>query len=41
VIAAELAERVVGQWLGYEFDESSPSAHKVSLITGYEERGSL
>ena len=41
VIAAELAERVVGQWLGYEFDESSPSARKVSLITDYEERGSL
>jgi ribose 5-phosphate isomerase B len=41
VIAPELAGRVVGQWLGYEFDESSPSAHKVSLITDYEERGSL
>lgn len=41
VIAPELAGRVVGQWLGYEFDPSSPSAHKVSLITKYEERGSL
>jgi ribose 5-phosphate isomerase B len=41
VIAPELADRIVGQWLGYEFDTSSPSAHKVSLITEYEERGSL
>ena len=41
VIAPEVADRVVGQWLGYEFDPSSPSAQKVSLITDYEERGSL
>jgi ribose 5-phosphate isomerase B len=41
VIAPELASRVVGQWLGYEFDPSSPSAHKVGLITEYEDRGSL
>jgi ribose 5-phosphate isomerase B len=41
VIAPELADRIVKQWLGYEFDESSPSAHKVGLITGYEERGLL
>jgi ribose 5-phosphate isomerase B len=41
VVAPELASRVVGQWLGYEFDTSSPSAHKVSLITAYEDRGSL
>ena len=41
VIAPELADRIVQQWLGYEFDTSSPSAHKVSLITDYEERGSL
>jgi len=41
VIAPELAERIVRQWLGYEFDTSSPSAHKVSIITDYEERGSL
>jgi ribose 5-phosphate isomerase B len=40
-IAPELADRIVGQWLGYEFDPSSPSVHKVSLITQYEERGSL
>ena len=41
VIAPELADRIVRQWLGYEFDTSSPSAHKVSIITEYEERGSL
>ena len=41
VVAPELADRVVKQWLGYEFDTSSPSAHKVSLITDYEETGSL
>jgi ribose 5-phosphate isomerase B len=41
VIAPELADRIVSQWLGYEFDTSSPSAHKVSLISEYEERGSL
>ena len=41
VIAPELADRIVRQWLGYEFDPSSPSAHKVSLITDYEEGGHL
>ena len=41
VIAPELADRIVRQWLGYEFDPSSPSAQKVSLITGYEENGHL
>jgi len=41
VIAPELADRIVRQWLGYEFDASSPSAHKVSIITEYEERGTL
>jgi len=41
VIAPELADRIVRQWLGYEFDPSSPSAHKVSLITDYEESGHL
>ena len=41
VIAPELADRIVGQWLGYEFDESSPSAEKVAVIAEYEERGSL
>ena len=41
VVAPELASRVVAQWLGYEFDPSSPSAAKVQVITDYEERGSL
>ena len=41
VIAPELADRIVSQWLGYEFDESSPSAKKVGIITDYEETGSL
>jgi ribose 5-phosphate isomerase B len=41
VIAPELADRIVRQWLGYEFDPSSPSANKVSLITDYEESGHL
>jgi ribose 5-phosphate isomerase B len=41
VIAPELADRIVKQWLGYEFDTSSPSAAKVQVITDYEETGSL
>ena len=31
VIAPELADRIVKQWLGYEFDASSPSAAKVQV----------
>ena len=41
VIAPELADRIVKQWLGYEFDTSSPSAAKVQVITDYEANGSL
>ena len=41
VVAPELADRIVKQWLGYEFDPSSPSADKVKIITDYEETGSL
>lgn len=41
VVAPELADRVVGSWLGYEFDPSSPSAAKVQVITDYEETGRL
>ena len=41
VIAPELADRIVKQWLGYEFDASSPSAAKVQVITDYEENGRL
>lgn len=41
VIAPELADRIVKQWLGYEFDLSSASAAKVQIITEYEETGNL
>ncbi|MCR2764474.1 ribose-5-phosphate isomerase [Microbacterium sp. zg.B48] len=36
VIGAELARRLVREWLGYRFDSSSPSAQKVAAIRGYE-----
>ncbi|MGN9839264.1 RpiB/LacA/LacB family sugar-phosphate isomerase [Nonomuraea sp. H19] len=38
VIGPELARRLVKEWLGYEFDTSSPSNEKVVVITRYEER---
>jgi ribose 5-phosphate isomerase B len=38
VIGPELARRLVREWLGYEFDSSSPSNDKVVVITDYEER---
>jgi len=38
VIGTELAIRLVREWLGYEFDETSASAGKVARITAYEER---
>ncbi len=41
VVAPELADRIVKQWLGYEFDPSSASAAKVRIITDYEETGRL
>lgn len=37
VVGPELAIRLVKEWLGYEFDNSSPSAAKVSRITDYED----
>src|SRR5215213_2953174 len=40
VIGLELAKRLVDEWLGYEFDPSSPSAAKVAVIAEFEERGS-
>jgi ribose 5-phosphate isomerase B len=40
VIGLELAKRLVDEWLGYEFDPSSPSAAKVAVIAELEERGS-
>lgn len=36
VIGVELARRLAKEFLGYEFDESSPSAAKVAVITAYE-----
>jgi ribose 5-phosphate isomerase B len=36
VIGLELARRLVGEWLGYEFDPGSASAGKVAAISGYE-----
>ena len=36
VIGLELAKRLVTEWLGYRFDESSSSALKVEAIAGYE-----
>ncbi len=41
VVAPKLADRIVKQWLGYEFDPSSPSAEKVQVIIDYEETGKL
>lgn len=38
VIGPELARRLVREWLGYEFDSTSPSNEKVAVITEYEER---
>jgi ribose 5-phosphate isomerase B len=36
VIGLELAKKLVGEWLGYHFDESSASADKVDAICSYE-----
>jgi len=36
VIAPELAKYLANEWLGLRFDESSPSAAKVAVITDYE-----
>ena len=38
VIGAELARRLVREWLGYVFDPSSPSEEKVQVIRDYESR---
>lgn len=37
VVGSELAKKIVGEWLGYEFDPESSSASKVAHITEYEE----
>ncbi len=36
VVGIELARRLAGEWLGYVFDEQSPSASKVEVISTYE-----
>ncbi|MGU3498434.1 ribose-5-phosphate isomerase [Mycobacterium sp. C31M] len=36
VVGIELARRLAGEWLGYEFDPASTSAEKVAAICGYE-----
>lgn len=38
VIGLELGRRLVREWLGYRFDEYSPSAAKVADIRSYERR---
>lgn len=38
VVGAELAKRLVDEWLGYEFDPDSTSAEKVAVISAYEGR---
>jgi ribose 5-phosphate isomerase B len=38
VIGPELAIRLVREWLGYRFDEASPSAAKVARITAIEQQ---
>ena len=36
VIGLELARRLAKEWLGYEFDSSSPSIAKVEALSAYE-----
>lgn len=36
VIGLELAKKLVGEWLGHHFDETSSSAAKVDVICSYE-----
>ena len=36
VIGPELAKKLVGEWVGHEFDPTSASATKVAHITEYE-----
>jgi ribose 5-phosphate isomerase B len=36
VIGLELARRLAREWLGYEFDSSSPSIAKVEALSAYE-----
>ncbi len=36
VIGTELAKKIVDEWLGHTFDDTSPSAMKIAHITDYE-----
>jgi ribose 5-phosphate isomerase B len=36
VIGLELARRLAREWLTYEFDDASPSANKVAVLSDYE-----
>lgn len=38
VIGDKLAKKLVGEWLGYAFDETSASASKVKVIGEYENK---
>ncbi|MBG6240035.1 ribose 5-phosphate isomerase B [Mycetocola sp. CAN_C7] len=40
VIGAELARRLVREWLTYRFDDTSASAEKVAVLDRYESTGS-
>lgn len=39
VIGAELARRLVREWLTHRFDSTSPSAEKVAVLDEYEKTG--
>ncbi|WP_067134315.1 ribose-5-phosphate isomerase [Microtetraspora malaysiensis] len=39
VIGLELARRLAREWLGYRFDDRSPSASKVEALSSYETGG--
>lgn len=39
VIGIELARRLVREWLGYHFDQASPSVAKVAEISAFEDQG--
>lgn len=36
VVGLELARRLACEWLGYRFDDGSPSAEKVRILSDYE-----
>ena len=38
VVGPELAKKIVGEWVGHEFDPGSASATKVAHITEYEQQ---